>query len=148
MGTNFFDIKTLNTRSFTTSNTEICRKKIKNFLEDQPKIAIFLETNQSNSGVQILLKTFRFELGAYKVLLHQNPVNQQRSMLIMIHRSCPLTLTGTENIDNNCVKLKMIRNEMLWSHNEILLIMGFCNDSTVGSAGNAVCPTQNGKCPL
>ena len=30
----------------------------------------------------------------------------------MIHRSCPLTLTGTENIDNNCVKLKMIRNEM------------------------------------
>ena len=86
--------------------------KNKGFFEDQPKIAILSETNQCNSGVQTLLKLFRYELGAYKVLLHHNPVNQQRSILIMIHRSCPLTLTGTEKIDNNCVKLKMIRNDM------------------------------------
>ena len=32
MGTNFFDIKILNTRSFTTSNSQICQQKIKVFV--------------------------------------------------------------------------------------------------------------------
>ena len=91
MGSNFFDIKFLNTKSLTPTNLKICQQKLKIFFEDQPKIAIFQETNQLNSGVQTLLKIFRFELGGYKVLLHHNPINQQRSMLIFIHRTCPLT---------------------------------------------------------
>ena len=112
MWTIFFDIKFLNTRSLTTNYLKICRQKFKKIFEDQPKIAILSETNQCNSGVQTLLKVFRYELGAYKVLLQHNPLKQQRSMLIFIHRTCPLTLTGTERIDNNCIKLKMTRNEM------------------------------------
>ena len=32
-------------------------------------------------------------------------------MLIFIHRTCPLTLTGTEKIDNNCIKLKLTHED-------------------------------------
>ena len=54
-----------------------------------------------------MLKNFRSEIRGYSVLLHHNPINQQRSMLIFIHRSCPLTLTGPKKIDNDCLKLKL-----------------------------------------
>ena len=107
MGSNIFEIKSLNVRSLTTSDLKICRKKLTTFLEDQPSIAIFQETNQNNSGIIQLQKRFRYELGGYQVLLHNHHLNQQRSMIVLIHRICPLALSSTEAIDNNCLKLSM-----------------------------------------
>ena len=75
------------------------------FLEEQPSIAIFQETNQNNSGLFQLQRSFRYELDGYQVLLHNHHLIQKRSMLVLIHRTCPLALSSTEAIDNDCFKL-------------------------------------------
>ena len=72
-----FEIKTLNVRSLTTSDLKLCRKKLTTFLEDQPSIAIFQETNQNHSGLIQLQRQFRYELGGYQVLLHHHRLIQQ-----------------------------------------------------------------------
>ena len=107
MGSNIFEIKTLNVRSLTTSDLKLCRKKLTTFLEEQPSIAIFQETNQNHSGLIQLQKQFRYELGGYQVLLHNHRLIQKRSMLILVHRTCPLALSSTEAIENDCIKLSM-----------------------------------------
>ena len=41
------------------------------------------------------------------MLLHNHHLIQKRSMLILVHRTCPLALSNTEAIDNDCLKLSM-----------------------------------------
>ena len=68
MGSNIFEIKTLNVRSLTTSDLKLCRKKLTTFLEDQPSRVMFakreilsLINKIFNSGLQKRTGWVQFE---------------------------------------------------------------------------------------
>ena len=107
MGQNFFDIRTLNCRSLTTSDLNLCRKKLKSFLQLNPSLCILVEVNQNFWGIKQLAKHFRYELRNYRIHLHENVIIQRRGIIILINKSCPLKLTHKEPVDVNCIKLSM-----------------------------------------